>query len=52
MIERYQANIPFVGSDGKPTMVSQVFLEKLVTEVIALREANAALEVRVKALEP
>ncbi|WP_306127936.1 hypothetical protein [Roseovarius sp. MMSF_3350] len=50
--EKYQANLPFVGQDGKTTMISQQFLEKLVSEVIALRAEVNDHEDRITTLEP
>lgn len=51
-VERFQANIPFVNSDGRTTTVSQVFLDKLISELIALRAEVNDHEARIAALEP
>lgn len=51
-VERPQTNLPLVGPDGKPTVVGQQFLEKLVAEVIALRAKVDEYETRISALEP
>ena len=51
-VEKPQANLPFVESDGRTTVVGQQFLEKLVLEVIALRAKVDEHETRITALEP
>jgi hypothetical protein len=51
-VEKPQANLPFTGPDGRTTVVSQQFLEKLVAEVIRLRAESNDHEARIAALEP
>ena len=50
-VERIQSNLPLVDQDGRPTQITQVALEKLVAEVIALRAVVADHETRIVALE-
>lgn len=37
-VDRVQSNLPLVGEDLRPTPITQEALEKLVSEVLALRK--------------
>lgn len=51
-IDNHQSQEPLVDADGKTTVVSQVFLDKLVAEIRALRAEVNDHESRITALEP
>jgi len=51
-VDNYQSQDRLVNEDGKTTVVSQVFLDKLVAEIRALRAEVNDHESRITALEP
>lgn len=51
-VEKFQANMPLVDESGKATQITQIALEKLVSEVMALRAKATDLEARLEVLEP
>jgi hypothetical protein len=48
--EKFQSNLPLVKGDGMPTDTTQILLEKLVTEVLALRAIVDDHEARLLAI--
>jgi len=51
-VDRHQATDPFVEKDGRTTVISQQFLDKLIDEVQRLRADVDNHETRITTLEP